>query len=882
MIPKSVLVCSGLVMIHFHGFPAVHAMTIDVGGAGALVAVGDTWSYHKGATAPSVPGDAWQEVGFDDSTWPTGPSGFGYADGDDATELPDMEATDSQPGYASVYLRKEFDLGAVPTGALELIVDYDDGFIAYLNGAEVKRSDNMLGMDPLHHTVINDNHEAGSPETFVLGEAGGFLQAGTNVLAVQGHNTSLTSSDFSLIPSLRKSSGIVRNGDTWIVDTPTPDLSGTIASALVVTVRVDGAPASYDSGSMQWSGAPSLSAGLHLVLVEGLDAGDNVVESATVEIVHVPAGNEISGAVPASVTWSGAVALDGAVSVAAGVVLTIAPGTYVVMKPGASLEVSGSLLAAGTESEPIQFTHYGDGTTWERIMFVDAGNSVLAHCIIEYSDCAGDHKDYYDDDGNDATPPPSRTYFQAVVAIASHVDIDDCLFRNLPDAGSSAEGDAIAIISDDPDVPGVATANIRRCEFIGIGQGVHTRYAYVLVEDCYFTGHHGDNDDIDLYGESTPPPLILNNVCINPGHDDMINPTRCSAILIGNVIAGSDDHGIVLRDKCNPILINNLIYNCASGGIAIQNQCNALLINNTIVDCGRGLRFFDHTGRWGAPYFLFPGSGSATMINGMIWNCPTTFTLEDSPYTGDMGSHLTVSHSNIEGGQTSGSVSTNSTLTWGGGMIDADPDFLDEAGGDFRLKSAAGRWDRATETWLADAMTSPCIDAGSDVRTTYPALARWLGVDFDGIPRPLDGDGNTSPGIDIGAHEVITETGDSSGDGIPDGWSFGHGLDPLDPGLASGNPDGDPLTTGGEWVADTDPTDPLSYFMANSELLTNSVVLDFDSSADRLYTLYTSGNLSDWMPVPGQVDVPGNGGAASLTGPRTGPQQFYRAGVRVP
>ena len=58
--------------------------------------------------------------------------------------------------------------------------------------------------------------------------------------------------------------------------------------------------------------------------------------------------------------------------------------------------------------------------------------------------------------------------------------------------------------------------NIRRIDFIGIGQGVHTRHSYVLVEDCYFTGHHGDNDDIDLYGESTPVPLILNNRCINP------------------------------------------------------------------------------------------------------------------------------------------------------------------------------------------------------------------------------------------------------------------------------------------------------------------------------------------------------------------------------
>ena len=38
-------------------------------------------------------------------------------------------------------------------------------------------------------------------------------------------------------------------------------------------------------------------------------------------------------------------------------------------------------------------------------------------------------------------------------------------------------------------------------------------------------------------------------------------------IIIGNIIAGSDDHGVVLRDKCSPIVMNNLIYDCSSGGI---------------------------------------------------------------------------------------------------------------------------------------------------------------------------------------------------------------------------------------------------------------------------------------------------------------------------
>lgn len=223
---------------------------------------------------------------------------------------------------------------------------------------------------------------------------------------------------------------------------------------------------------------------------------------------------------------------------------------------------------------------------------------------FEYADSEGKHQDYYE--------PGPRTYHEAVVVLASHVDIESCIFQGLPDESANAEGDAIAVISDDPDHPGDATANIRSTQFLSIGQGVHTRYSYVLVEDCFFTAKRGDNDDVDLWGESTPPPLIRNNLFLNPEHDDMINPTRCSAVIVGNVIVGSDDHGVVLRDRCSPVMINNLIYDCRNAGVAVENSCEALLVNNTIVDCGRGLRLFD-LGRWGPPYRLTPGGGTATI-----------------------------------------------------------------------------------------------------------------------------------------------------------------------------------------------------------------------------------------------------------------------------
>jgi hypothetical protein len=711
------------------------SMTIQIGAGGAeLIKRGDQWRFFRGVTAPSTPADAWRGIDFGDSGWELDESGFGYGDGDDETILDNM-----QNNYWTVYIRKQFTVSPVPTGqVLELLIDYDDGFVAYLNGNRVEyqhiRDQDVDGINYQTPATSHEaNHQTGQLDVFPLGLAEDFLKDGKNVLAIEGHNATLDSTDFSLIPALRTRSSTVKNDNTWIMMTNTISLTVTTSAPGVVSVTTDGAPADYNSVDQTWEGQASVSPGLNTIVVEALDAGAGVVDSGTAEVIYVPAQNVFAGQLPENATWSGHVIIKDDLVVPAGVVLTIEPGTVVLIADGVIVTVNGRVLANGTDAEPIQFTHYGDDTAWGRIMFINAEDSRLAHCIIEYADCEGDHKDYYDNDCDDETPPLPRTYHEAVVSLASHLDIEACVFQNLPASSGSKEGDAIAIVSDDPQFPGEASANVLNCRFLSIGAGVHTRYSYVLVEDCFFTDHHGDNDDVDLYGESTPVPMIRNNLFLD-SKDDYINPTRCSAIFIGNVVIGGDqtDSGVVLRDRCSPVMINNLIYNCNSAGIAVQNQCDALLINNTIVDCGAGIKFWDHTERWVHPYCLYPGSGKATVINCIIWDCPTSFDLDDSPYTGDLGSHATVLYCDVEGGQGTASVSTNSTLVWGAGNINIDPQFASTSSHDLHLKSQAGRWNPATESWVTDGVTSPCIDAGTsylvdDPKYRYSGLIDWRG-----------------------------------------------------------------------------------------------------------------------------------------------------------
>jgi hypothetical protein len=210
------------------------------------------------------------------------------------------------------------------------------------------------------------------------------------------------------------------------------------------------------------------------------------------------------------------------------------------------------------------------------------------------------------------------------------------------------------------------------------------------------------------------------------------------------------------------------------------------------------------------------------------------------------------------------SLSYCCTTPWqtGEGNITNEPSFVDWANGDLRLRYG-----------------SPCIDAGTNL------TASGITTDILGTPRPLDGNWDGTNAFDIGAYEYDPQAADSNGDGIPDWWCHGYGLDPNDPTMASANPDADSFTTFEEWVAQTDPTNPASLF----EILAISnfppLQVYFPSSAGRCYTLYDSTDLvsGGWIAIPGQSNVPGAAGVNSLsdTNAPSGPR-FYRVGVALP
>ncbi len=173
------------------------------------IVAGDTWAYLKGTAEPGAAGGPnWAKPGFSGDAWLRGPGSFGY--GSDCAPYGTV-LSDMQNGYASLYVRRGFFI-ADPAAVRELTltVDYDDGFVAYLNGTVVARR-NVSGVPPAFDTLAASDHECSGAavpqpaETFPLHRTFDLpllLRAGTNVLAIQAHNLTLGSSDFTLAASL--------------------------------------------------------------------------------------------------------------------------------------------------------------------------------------------------------------------------------------------------------------------------------------------------------------------------------------------------------------------------------------------------------------------------------------------------------------------------------------------------------------------------------------------------------------------------------------------------------------------------------------------------------------------------------------------------------
>lgn len=143
-----------------------------------------------------APDSNWRNIDFDAAGWSNGKGGIGYADNDDNTIIAQANA---------LFLRRSFFIFDKTEIERALIsIDYDDAFVAYLNGQEIARSAGLSAGFPVFDEISTVSREAqmpggGKPENYTINrdQLIELLHDGNNVLAFEIHNSSVNSSDMS-------------------------------------------------------------------------------------------------------------------------------------------------------------------------------------------------------------------------------------------------------------------------------------------------------------------------------------------------------------------------------------------------------------------------------------------------------------------------------------------------------------------------------------------------------------------------------------------------------------------------------------------------------------------------------------------------------------
>jgi hypothetical protein len=601
-----------------------------------LVSHSDVWRYRKGTEEPAADWPIQPEAALD-GNWLAGPGGLGYGDGDDATLLEDM-----QGAYLSVYARQSFEISAPvdATWRLQLAIDWDDGFIAYLDGLEVGRSANVPGTPgtphPYDQDLGNQSHEASAgaggnpPLTLDLGPVGDRLTLGTHVLAIQIINDGLNSSDLSLIADLFlvdiEDGGSLVDGLYALVIQDTVNLTGTNTIPNSARVVVNGLEASLNLAQGTWSEIQALEPGMNRLHIAALDSSGGVLASTNLDVVFEAASLTVGGVLDSDTSWTDAtkvvrVAED--LFVDQGATLSIGAGVVVLLAPDVSIQArtNSTFDVLGTEDRPVVFLPADGRTPWGELSALGQDATVL----LRFADVAAGQVRILQDGG---------------ITVEESV-LRDMHARQMVEAFNGRQ------------------LTFRRTHFNRFAQ-THFDDTPVLIEDCLIENVTADATDF----QSGSAEIVVRRNTYRFGTGDNTDAVDMDFSLGVRVedclIRDFADKAISIGDLSHgAIAHNNLIYSAGSG-ISCYASTNCVFTHNTVVNCGYGLRLYLRDGH--------PGPASGTATNNIFWDNAESVSVTD-------GSSLDLGYSDVSG----------EGVYPGTSNLNADPLFANPDFGDYRL-----------------------------------------------------------------------------------------------------------------------------------------------------------------------------------------------------
>jgi hypothetical protein len=495
-----------------------------------IIAEEEVWKYNDSGNEL---GSIWKAINYSDENWKSGRAELGYGDGDENTVI--SYGGNSGNKYITSYFRKTFSIESTEEiSSLKVRLKCDDGAVIYLNGVEVAREN--LPSGAIHWLTNAQSTVGGSSEndftTYVVEQS--LLNVGENIIAVEVHQSSGTSSDISFDLKL---SAVSINLNEFINTNSNIKFTHTQSEGFVAVFENDGS----------------------CILPEEI----------TTELIL---NKECS---PYKVPNNVNIATSGK--------LIVEPGVELWMSDNVSIEINGSMEANGTKNEPVIFRSdpASMNKKWGILNFVNADTSSLFNVVIEDAS-RGEHPlreiaavSAYHSVLTLNNVAIEKVYANPLVARYSNIKIFNSKFY------SDITGDLVNIkygkgFIDSCEFVGNNLPDTDAIDFDDITDGV--------IQNCVIYDFHGFNSDgIDI-GEKAKNFTIQNVFAYNIT-DKGISVGQQSTGTIKNSVFVNCNKGIGLKDSSRVLIDQCTFYgNVTSiacyeknagdaGGNAIVSNC---------------------------------------------------------------------------------------------------------------------------------------------------------------------------------------------------------------------------------------------------------------------------------------------------------------------
>jgi len=552
-----------------------------------IVPRGSVWKYLDDGTDQ---GTVWRETGFNDNNWNSGQAQLGYGDGDEVTTV--SYGGNSSNKYITTYFRHSFQVAEEDKSATGFMIDLlrDDGAIVYLNGHEIIRT-NMDNGSINYQTTASSSMGAPLESEFTsFNIDADYLLTGNNVLAVEIHQASPSSSDLGF------------------------DLE-------LVSYKIN-------TGSFI-----STQKNYNVTLTEDL----------SLVAVYEPTGQCI---LPADITENitlnkscSPYVVQGDITVHEDVTMTIEQGVEIWLAADANIFINGNINATGTPGEPVIFklNPSFSGRSWGALCFINTSTtSNMTYVTIE-----------------DASkgPVPVRDV-AAISAFNSDLELDHIILENINHNPVAARYSDIVLSNSilHSEVTGdlinvkYGNAVIENCEFRGNDKEDTDAIDYDDVENgvirnCKIYNFFGLNSDAIDIGEKATN-IQIDSLLVYDITDKGVSVGQKSTATIKSSTFVNCSMGVALKDSCH-VSIDHCTFYSNSAAIACFEKNpgsaggNGVVTNSILSNCSDTSYFADSRSTINITYSLSDNDelpeGSSNIFGDPLFVDPTDFNFRLRP-----------------------------------------------------------------------------------------------------------------------------------------------------------------------------------------------------------------------------------------------------------